>query len=186
MRSVRPILLVSLMLAACTSEVPEWHAYPAKPTPELAAKKSKAESTRDALMKNLLAALQTAMKDGGPVAGIEVCNLKAPQVLKDLNTSDVRVGRTSHRLRNPANHAPTWAQPFVDSKASKPIVLVDRTSRLHALYPIKLKAQCVTCHGKPEQIPDAVKKAITERYPTDQATGFAVDDLRGWLWVEVD
>jgi Protein of unknown function (DUF3365) len=186
MRLRASILVGPLLLAACATEPPEWHAYPQSPSPALAAKKAKAESTRDSLMKNLQAELKVAVKAGGPVAGIKVCNEKAPVVIKDLDTAGVRIGRTSHKLRNPANVAPAWAQPFVDSRASKPIVLVDRASRLHALYPITLKTQCVICHGKPDQIPEPVRKVIAERYPADQATGFAVDDLRGWLWVEVD
>ena len=178
--------LVLVLFAGCTAEVPEWRAFPQSPSTELAAKKTRAETSRDALMKSLLGQLQAAMKEGGPVAGIRICNEKAPGIVKGLDLEGVRLGRTSHKLRNPDNKAPSWARPFVDSRSSKPIVLVDPALHLRALYPILLKPQCVTCHGTPEQIPAAVRDILTQRYPEDQATGFAVDDLRGWVWVEVD
>ena len=44
---------------------------------------------------------------------------------------------------------------------------------------------CLACHGAPEQIPAEVAAILAERYPDDQATGYAVGDLRGALWAEV-
>ena len=41
---------------------------------------------------------------------------------------------------------------------------------------------CTTCHG--ESISPGIASAIAERYPDDEATGFAVGDLRGVFWVE--
>ena len=40
------------------------------------------------------------------------------------------------------------------------------------------------CHGQPDDILDAVKPELAKRYPGDEATGFKLDDLRGWFWVE--
>jgi len=42
---------------------------------------------------------------------------------------------------------------------------------------------CLACHGS--EVAEPVRAAIAERYPDDHATGFAVGDLRGALWVEV-
>ncbi|MDT4883752.1 hypothetical protein FQZ97_1198250 [compost metagenome] len=42
---------------------------------------------------------------------------------------------------------------------------------------------CLACHGT--QMAPQVRAAIAAHYPDDAATGFAVGDLRGGLWVEV-
>jgi hypothetical protein len=42
---------------------------------------------------------------------------------------------------------------------------------------------CLACHG--EAVAPDVRETILARYPGDGATGFAVGDLRGALWVEV-
>jgi hypothetical protein len=47
------------------------------------------------------------------------------------------------------------------------------------VLPIRLKAQCLTCHGPTESIPEPVRVALRELYPQDEATGFAENDLRG-------
>jgi hypothetical protein len=44
---------------------------------------------------------------------------------------------------------------------------------------------CSTCHGSPSWQPTDVAATLKQAYPTDQATGFATGDLRGWIWVEV-
>ena len=38
---------------------------------------------------------------------------------------------------------------------------------------------CVTCHGKPEDIPAPLMEKIRAEYPDDQATGYSVGKLRG-------
>ena len=43
--------------------------------------------------------------------------------------------------------------------------------------------RCLACHGS--EVSPEVREAIAARYPGDRATGFAVGDLRGALWVEV-
>ena len=50
---------------------------------------------------------------------------------------------------------------------------------------IRLKAQCLKCHGPKEQILPEVRDALARDYPKDQATGFQEGDLRGWFWLSV-
>ncbi len=45
------------------------------------------------------------------------------------------------------------------------------------MKPIMTDGPCVLCHGA--DISDEVKTAILERYPDDQATGFAPGEFRG-------
>ena len=57
--------------------------------------------------------------------------------------------------------------------------------RLGTFFPIRLKAQCLMCHGPKDQILPDVQAALNQAYPDDQATGFVEGDLRGWFWVSV-
>ena len=41
---------------------------------------------------------------------------------------------------------------------------------------------CLTCHGS--DIDANIAEALAERYPADEATGFATGDLRGVFRVE--
>ena len=54
---------------------------------------------------------------------------------------------------------------------------------LRLMRGIATEPGCLACHGA--QVAPAVRAAIAAHYPDDAATGFAVGDLRGGLWVEV-
>ena len=126
------------------------------------------------------------MRQGLPEA-IAACRVQAPAIAESLSQQGVRVGRTSHRLRNPANTAPAWVAAILadylensDDREPRRIAL-DAT---HAGYvePITMQPLCTTCHGD-ELAPDVAGK-LAEMYPEDRATGFAPGDLRGVFWVE--
>ena len=56
---------------------------------------------------------------------------------------------------------------------------------LRWMAPIRLVGLCTNCHGNDTQISTATRAAILDRYPDDQATDFAVGDLRGAVTVTV-
>jgi hypothetical protein len=143
-------------------------------------------AARDALFQELLAELTEALSSSGPASAIEVCSQKAPQIAADVSQQfGVRIGRTSHRLRNPENVPPEWAEPLVDAQVAEPQLIALTEGRLGTLLPIRLKAQCLMCHGPKAQILPDVQQALDRAYPKDQATGFQEGDLRGWFWVSV-
>ena len=54
--------------------------------------------------QNLKGELQAAIKTGGPIHAISVCNVRAPQIAGDAARSPAwTIGRTSYRVRNPDN-----------------------------------------------------------------------------------
>jgi len=139
----------------------------------------------NALAAEMMAELTAALDAGDPSAGIAVCKEKAPVVAAHVNeTYGVKVGRTSHKLRNAANVAPEWAEPYIAEMAEDPTYVAGPNGELGALLPIKLKAECQMCHGPVEEIDDSIMAAIAEIYPDDQGMGFVEGDLRGWFWVE--
>ena len=135
--------------------------------------------------------LKAALEAGGPVAAIEVCNLKAPGIAEQASgATGWQVGRTALKLRNPKNAPDDWEKGVLTTFASRAaagedLAKVERTEVVERdghrtfrfMKAIPTAELCVTCHGaslKPE-----VQARLKELYPADQAMGFAVGDLRG-------
>ncbi|GMU53674.1 MAG: hypothetical protein AMXMBFR33_28200 [Candidatus Xenobia bacterium] len=162
-------------------------------TPETAPEDLKAPTQRalDAFQEvktRLLGRLGQALQKGGPELAIEVCREEAPR----LTTGAVGfpVGRTSHRLRNPKNATPKWAQTYLDQFASQPaekapVWVVPLQGRVGVIAPLGTQSLCLQCHGDPGAMPAELRTTLKRLYPTDRATGFEVGDLRGVIWAEV-
>ena len=100
------------------------------------------------------------------------------------------------RNRHPAQAAQDWQLLTLDlfqqrvsgGEAAADQVAVIREHlpdgiALRMMRGIATEPGCLACHGQDVAAP--VREAILARYPDDRATGFAVGDLRGALWVEV-
>ncbi|MGR8921910.1 MAG: Tll0287-like domain-containing protein [Gammaproteobacteria bacterium] len=173
MYSPRPFLAALLVLAAATTAAEEATA----PTPPAVLGEFK---------RSLMQALQVGMASGIAPA-IEACRVAAPELAASLGGEGVRIGRSSHRLRNPDNAPPAWLVPLMDAyladaddRRPRQVALPD--GRTGYTEPILLKPMCVTCHG--ERLAPDVAEAIAVRYPEDAATGFKAGELRGVFWVE--
>jgi len=139
----------------------------------------------NALVSEMMGELMAALDAGDASAAIGVCREKAPSVADRVSDQfGIKIGRTSHKLRNPANVAPPWAEPYVKELVADPTYLAGPNGEMGVLLPIHLKADCQMCHGPAEMIDSDIQAAIGEHYPDDQATGFAEGGLRGWFWVE--
>ena len=146
-------------------------------------------AAKNALMpfkKQLKAALQGGLAKG-PEAAIAACKDEAPRIAAKARSAGVELGRTSHRLRNPANAPPDWVRPILDRYVAggKPLdePTVERLGdgRWGYVEPIALQPMCTTCHGK--QLAPSVAQRLGALYPQDQATGFEPGELRGLFWV---
>lgn len=141
--------------------------------------------------------LVSALKDGGPVAALGVCNVEAPKIAKERSeASGMEVGRTALKVRNP-NNAPDDFEKRVMEKfvadlkggadAMKlehaEVVEQDGKKVFRYMKPIMTAGTpCLACHGS-ELKPDVSAK-IKELYPNDQATGFSAGDMRGAFTVK--
>ncbi|HPE48678.1 MAG TPA: DUF3365 domain-containing protein [Hyphomonas sp.] len=185
-------LLLAGVLAACGR--PEPAAPVANPTPT----EQEIAGARDAasqLGSRLKARLMAAMSEGGPIAAIEVCAEEAPQIAQQVSEeTGYRVGRTSLRVRNPANAPDAWEQEQLmsfmkdlqdgaDPAGLEAAEIVTDGGREYFRWarPIMLEAPCATCHG--QSVSPEILAEIKARYPDDTATGFAVGDLRGMFTV---
>lgn len=136
--------------------------------------------------KELKSALLAGLEQG-PVEALGVCRDRAPEIADALMQGGVRMGRSSHRLRNPANEAPEWLRPamrsYVDDESNRaPVVVALPDGRWGYAEPIVTQPLCLTCHG--EAVPPALVDRIEQLYPEDRAVGFEAGDLRGVFWLE--
>jgi len=151
--------------------------------------------SRDAsaqLGQQLSAALLTALGTDGPVEAIGVCSVEASPIAARLSEqAGARVGRTALRIRNPENAPDDAAREVMEAfardlatDAAAPPEHFETRPDGSARYMSAIVAQplCVTCHGT--EIAPEVSAATAEHYPADQATGFAVGELRGAFIVE--
>lgn len=197
------VFLIACFVAGCT-EVPPPTRPPISETPSVdsppawqvveeleldeaqAAQRDRALAARDALMGKLKSRLMEVVSKDGLPAAISVCKEDAPRLAKEVSEEQgLSIGRTSHRLRNPANKPPAWAEGLVKDKVAEPTYLTSETG-LAALLPIPTGPMCMNCHGTKDGIPADVLTVLGEEYPDDEATGFEEGDLRGWFWVEID
>ncbi len=185
MRTAFLSVLLTTLLTGCGADE-GWSRLEQSLTAEQEQQSRRAVQARDAMFKQLFAQLQGAMKAGGPAKAIGVCRTAAPEIAAAVGSEHkLTIGRTALKLRNPANAAPDWAKTYVEKQSAEPVQLAHADGRFAALLPIHLKLGCLGCHGPSEEIQPAVRQALAEQYPDDQATGFAKGDLRGWFWVEV-
>lgn len=152
---------------------------------EQQAQRDRALAARDAMAQALFARLDAEMRAAGPASAIAVCKEEAPRIAaQTAEKHGVRIGRTSDRLRNPANVAPDWATALLADRPDQPRFAASSNGALGALLPIRLAPNCLACHGGESDIAPSTKDALAAAFPDDHATGFAIGDVRGWFWVE--
>lgn len=134
----------------------------------------------------LMGALKEGLEDG-PESAIDVCQLVAPEIAEEVSSASVKIGRTSHKLRNERNAPKEWMQPLLDGYVetpgkSDPVVVQLEGGAVGYVEPIFVKPMCLACHGS--ALTPAVASRLDEHYPHDQARNFEEGDLRGMFWVE--
>jgi Protein of unknown function (DUF3365) len=140
---------------------------------------------------SLLQELTSGLARGGPAQALRSCHVDVQGLIGQIGRREgLKAGRTSVRLRNPANAAPAWAAPMVeahvdDAARDTPGYVADLGDRVGVLRPISERPMCDTCHGTDDERPADVRAALAERYPEDRAVGFRDGAIRGWFWVEV-
>ena len=152
---------------------------------------SESRARTQEFMQTLKAELQQGMQDGGPVNAIGVCNLKAPGIAASISAATGwDIGRTSLRVRNPANVPDAWEltvlEEFEQRKAGGEdpaqmefYAAVEQGGETVFRYmkAIPTAGLCVACHGA--DLDPAVENKLAELYPGDQARGYQVGDIRG-------
>lgn len=173
------VLCAAALVAACEE---------APPKPVSPAEMAEAAQALAPFKQGLMETLKTALTEGGPENAIDACKLKAPDIAQAAGGQELEVGRTSHRLRNPANAPEPWMEPLLQEYVNNPQDETARAVRLEDgrigyVEPIHVRGLCLTCHG--EVVATEVMVRVHELYPQDRATGFREGDFRGMFWVKM-
>jgi len=139
----------------------------------------------------LKAELMAAMKSGGALQAIEVCNTQARVIGEEISLSNgFQLSRVSLRNRNPSNVPNEWQTAVLNEfenrqKAGEPadslnwhaVAETDNGREFRFMKAIPTGAPCLQCHGP--DIAPAVADRLSALYPEDRATGFSLGELRG-------
>lgn len=170
---------LALLSAICVASAPA-----ALETEQEAQAIEKAHAAVSEVKADFQKALQEALKKGELKKALPGCRIK------NLRPEEMRVGRTSHRLRNPENAPPEWTKPYLKkfsqakrSEIPKHVLTKLGPHRYGYVQPIFVEPVCLNCHGR--SVKEDVKEALRESYPEDRALNFDVGDFRGLLWLEI-
>lgn len=146
-----------------------------------------AKEAVQALGSTLKDELESAIKSGGPVNALQVCNVRAPVIAEEISwEQDVLVSRTSLKYRNPDNAPAEWQTRVLEDFEAKKAAGADPATLVYSeivgdeyrfMKAIPTAGLCLTCHGT--GISPEVTAELARLYPQDKATGFREGDLRG-------
>jgi len=162
-------------------------------TDELTARTQSSRAVIKQFFGSLKGELVGALKAGGPVNALGVCNVKAPEIAEyHSKTKGWDVARTSLKVRNPANAADSWEtqvlNSFEDRKAKgEDVTKMDyaeivqnadgkKEFRYMKAIPTAQKP-CLACHGG--KLSSEVVAKLDDLYPEDKARGYKAGDIRG-------
>lgn len=146
-------------------------------------------------MGQLVKSLKSAIKQGGPVEAIQVCNKEAPEIARQISDKyGWQVGRTSLKLRNPSNAPDDWEakvlKRFEERRAAGESAanmayfeVVEENGQKNFRFmkaigmPSLKKMPCLKCHG--DNIDSKIISKLDELYPADQARGYRPGEIRG-------
>lgn len=158
---------------------------PTEPTPSAVSPSSPLAAQAVPLISKFAAALQgalgSAMSQGGPVAAIDVCSSEAPRISRDVSSDEFTIRRIGTRVRNPDNR-PTDAELEVLKRLTAEQPTYEAEGRFYKA--IFVQPLCLACHGAKDALGTGVLAALRRKYPSDEAVGYAVGDLRGAFVVE--
>ena len=150
-----------------------------------------AKETQTALGGNL----KRALENGGPVAAVSFCQTRAIPITDEMSAKlDANIRRVSDRPRNPDNRASGLELDLIRqfkaalARGDKPTPAVREVEdRMIGYYPIVTNGMCLQCHGTVgSEITAETHAVIEEAYPTDQATGYGANELRGLFVIAMD
>jgi hypothetical protein len=149
------------------------------------------------LLETLQKNMQTHMKKGGVMDALNFCSTEAYALTDKVNSElpkGVSTKRVSIKYRNPANEPQADELKVLNSfeemetaKKALPEYVVEKVDEhTYKFYkPLTINNQvCLKCHGDISG-DKVLEKAINERYPTDKAVNYKMDDLRGAVVVTI-
>lgn len=163
-----------------------------KETVDLAVFDSLGTQITSASFLTLSGKVKSAIQEGGVPGAVGYCKISAHPLIESLsNVHSAKIKRTSVKPRN-ANNTPTPGESSVlkqfevDWQLGKQVMPFSKdmgAQGVNFYAPIWTQKACLQCHGVlGETLTVENDNIIKGLYPTDKATGYKENDLRG-MWV---
>lgn len=137
--------------------------------------------------------LKSQLESSGAEGAVSVCQQVAPAMAKDASNDQRLVTRVSLKNRNPTIGVPdSWEAKklgefdrlqqqgkLANEMEVAEVMEISGKQWLRYMKAIPTQAMCLQCHGNSDEIKPSVKALLKELYPNDQATGYAVGQVRG-------
>lgn len=161
------------------------------------AKLTEARATADALASGLMGELVRVLESGDTKAALAYCADSAQAFTARHQTERLSVRRVGTRLRNSHNSPNSIEESILSAfqsqldsgTAPRDTAFVATGPRgqqeLRYLRPILVAAPCLACHGDKQSMEPDLRALLADRYPEDQATGYASGELRGAISVRL-
>ncbi|TVT58963.1 MAG: DUF3365 domain-containing protein [Azoarcus sp. PHD] len=158
---------------------------------------AEARGVASSIPPKLIAVLQGEIAKGGPEGAIGVCRDKAPQMAKAASEqTGWNIRRVSLKNRNPKAVPDAWERAALeafDRRAAAgeapatlekgEVVVEGGVKSYRYMKALPTQALCLSCHGSDTDIDPAVRTKLQALYPDDQATGYAVGEIRGAMTI---
>ena len=197
MKKLIIVILVLGLFASCQENQKQEQAKPVKkeavkPAFDEMAYKKKGKEIAMATFKAFKGHIQRIAGMDGLPSVINFCNENAMELTDSISKKyNVKIKRTSHKFRNEKNAPNTDEMSVIknylaiqedNNKQMTPLIMKDDEGFVHFYAPIKIKQECLKCHGVLKKDINAdIYKIIKQKYPNDKAIGFREGELRG-IW----
>lgn len=149
-------------------------------------------------MKSLKGILIKQIQTKGVLQAVSVCSDTAQVLTNNFGLQKgVFIRRVSLKNRNENNYPDDFEKMVLNKfelfkqnneldDKTEHIETVKEGEYTYARYlkPILIQAECLNCHGNPNDMMTDVKDLIMQKYPQDKAVGYSIGDLRGAVSVK--
>ena len=149
-------------------------------------------------MKSLKGILIKQIQTKGVLQAVSVCSDTAQVLTNNFGLQKgVFIRRVSLKNRNENNYPDDFEKMVLNKfeLLKQNNELDDKTEHIETvkegeytyaryLKPILIQAECLNCHGNPNDMMTDVKDLIRQKYPQDKAVGYSIGDLRGAVSVK--
>jgi hypothetical protein len=134
--------------------------------------------------------LMKVIEKQGVSGAFDYCHVNAQPMTDSISKgSRTILRRTSFQTRNKNNDPDPWETKILAEYESQkengeelqPMLVKDNGGGIRYFSPIMVQPLCLNCHGTDEQIGEETLQKLAINYPEDEATQYAIGDLRG-MW----
>ncbi len=152
-------------------------------------------------LSNLMESLENVISNQGTAKAVAVYKEKVDEITRmiknDLNNKDIGIKLLSPRYRDVENSPDYYEEQayqdfqkvWKDTGRYPPYVIQEIRRNGRVLYryyePLYVKRLCLKCHGTLESLDIEAVKCIRQEHPNDNAVGYKLGDLRGFIRITI-